>query len=79
MTRWSSHSEVMLQASLDDVDWDMFRASSADVSEFTDVALSFVYMLTAARLCRSARQEAADRAAMLIMLSPCRKTRFGEN
>ncbi len=24
----------------DDVDWDMFRASSADVSEFTDVALS---------------------------------------
>ncbi len=46
MTRWSSHSEAMLQASLDDVDWDMFQASSADVSEFTDVALSFVYMLT---------------------------------
>ncbi len=39
--RWSSHSEAMLQASLDDVDWDMFRASSSDVSEFTDVALSF--------------------------------------
>ncbi len=33
----------------------------------------------AARLCRSARQEAADRAAMTIMLSPCRRTRFGEN
>ncbi len=197
VTRWSSHSEAMLQASLDDVDWDMFRASSADVSEFTDVALSFVYMLTdqatetvtirtfsnqkpwvdrtiraavnqrtaaynagllsgnmseykascyalrravraakldterelshifssmtldacgrdwrpsvpleitppprweqihcwpksltpstaasnatVARLCRSARQEAADRAAMLIMLSPCRRTRFREN
>ncbi len=46
MTRWSSHSEAMLQASLDDVDWDMFQASSADVSEFTDVALSFVNMLT---------------------------------
>ncbi len=46
MTRWSSHSEAMLQASLDDVNWDMFRASSADVNEFTDVALSFVYMLT---------------------------------
>ncbi len=46
VTRWSSHSEAMLQASLYDVDWDMFRASSADVSEFTDVALSFVYMLT---------------------------------
>ncbi len=46
VTHWSSHSEAMLQASLDDVDWDMFRASSADVSEFTDVVLSFVYMLT---------------------------------
>ncbi len=44
--RWSSHSEAMLQASLDNVDWDMFRASSADVSEFTDVAVSFINMLT---------------------------------
>ncbi len=43
VTRWSSHSEAMLQASLDDVDWDMFRASS---SEFTEVALSFVNTLT---------------------------------
>ncbi len=46
VTRWSSHSEAMLQASLDDVDWDMFWASSSDVSEFTDVALSFVNTLT---------------------------------
>ncbi len=46
VTRWSSHSEAMLQASLDDVDWDMFRASSPDVSEFMDVALSFVNTLT---------------------------------
>ncbi len=46
VTHWSSHSEAMLQASLDDVDWDMFRASSSDVSEFTDVALSFVNTLT---------------------------------
>ncbi len=46
MTRWSSHSEAMLQASLDDDDWDMFRASSADVSEFTDVAVSFINTLT---------------------------------
>ncbi len=46
VTRWSSHSEAMLQASLDDVDWDMFRASSSDVSECTDVALSFVNTLT---------------------------------
>ncbi len=38
VTRWSSHSEAMLQVALDDVDWDMFRASSSDVSEFTDVA-----------------------------------------
>ncbi len=46
MTRWSSHSEAMLQASLDDVDWDMFRASSADISEFTDVAVRFINTLT---------------------------------
>ncbi len=46
MTHWSSHSEAMLQASLDDVVWDMFRGSSADVSEFTDVALSFINTLT---------------------------------
>ncbi len=36
----------MLQAALHDVNWDMFRASSSDVSEFTDVALSFVNTLT---------------------------------
>ncbi len=46
VTRWSSHSEAMLQAALDDIDWDMFRASSSDVSEFTDVAVSFVNTLT---------------------------------
>ncbi len=46
VTRWSSHSEAVLQASLDDVDWDMFRASSSDISKFTDVALSFVNTLT---------------------------------
>ncbi len=45
VTRWSSHSEALLQAALDDVDWDMFRASSSDVSEFTDVTLSFVNTL----------------------------------
>ncbi len=43
--RWSSHSEAMLQAVFDDVNWDMFRASSSDVSEFTDVAVSFVNTL----------------------------------
>ncbi len=46
VTRWSSHSEAMLQAALDDVDWDMFRASSSDISEFTEVALNFVNTLT---------------------------------
>ncbi len=44
--RWSSHSEAMLQAALDDVDWDMFQASSSDVSEYMDVAFSFVNTLT---------------------------------
>ncbi len=38
--------KLRLQASLDDVDWDMFRASSSDISEFTEVALSFVNTLT---------------------------------
>ncbi len=46
VTRWSSHSEAMLQAALDDVDWVMFRVSSSDISEFTDVALSFGNTLT---------------------------------
>ncbi len=46
MTQWSSHSEAMLLAALDDVDWGMFWVSSSDVSEFTDVALSFVNTLT---------------------------------
>ncbi len=46
VTRWSSHSEAMLQVALDDIVWDMFRASSSDVNEFTDVALSFVNTLT---------------------------------
>ncbi len=46
MTRWSSHSEAILQAALDDVDWDMFWASSSDVSEFTDVAISYVNVLS---------------------------------
>ncbi len=45
MTHWSSHSEAMLQASLDGIDWDMLRASSADVNEFTDVAC-FINTLT---------------------------------
>ncbi len=36
----------MLQATLADVDWDIFQASSSDASEFTDVAISYVNMLT---------------------------------
>lgn len=31
---WSAQSEPMLQDALDDVDWDMFRASSGDVNGF---------------------------------------------
>ncbi len=42
----STSSRAMLQVALDDVDWDMFRSSSSDVSEFTDVAVSFVNTLT---------------------------------
>lgn len=34
-----------MQAALDYVDWDMFRVSSLDVSEFTDVALSLINTL----------------------------------
>ncbi len=43
--RWSSHSEAMLQVALNDVNWDMFRASSSDVNEFMDVVSSYVNML----------------------------------
>ncbi len=39
VTRWSSHSEAMLQAALDDVDWDMFRASSSDVCQSSVVCI----------------------------------------
>ncbi len=46
MTRWSSHSEAMLQVALDDVDWNMFRAISSEVSKFMDVAISYVNMLS---------------------------------
>ncbi len=46
VTRWSFHLEDMLQAALDDVDWDMLRARSSDVSKFMDVVLSYVNMLT---------------------------------
>ncbi len=45
LTSWSSHSEAMLQAALNDFDCDMFQASSSDVSEFTDVVFSFVNTL----------------------------------
>ncbi len=38
--------KLCYRQALDDVDWDMFRASSSDVSEFTDVAVSFVNTLT---------------------------------
>ncbi len=36
----------MLQAALDDVDWDMFRASSSDVSEFHGCSSELVNTLT---------------------------------
>jgi len=39
--RWSDKIDTDLQDALSDVDWDMFRSSSSDVSEFTDVVTSF--------------------------------------
>lgn len=38
-------SEALLQDALYDVDWDIFWSSSADISEFMDVAIIFVSML----------------------------------
>ncbi len=35
-------------------------------------------VMAAAQICRTARQEAADRAAM-IMYSPCQRMTFGGN
>jgi len=37
--------DVKWWSALSDVDWDMFLSSSSDVSEFTDVATSFIGML----------------------------------
>lgn len=43
--RWSAYLEAAWQHALDDVDWDMFRSSFADINEFTNVAIIFVRML----------------------------------
>lgn len=40
--RWSGQSEATLQDALSDVDWDMFRESSCDVDEFTEVVTCFL-------------------------------------
>ncbi len=36
MTRWSSHSEAMLQAALDDVDWDMQATETVTIRIFSN-------------------------------------------
>lgn len=43
--RWSAQSEAALQDVLNDVGWDIFRSSSTDISEFADIAVSFVDIL----------------------------------
>lgn len=42
VSRWSDHSEALLQDALADVDWDMFRESSDSIDEFTDVVTCFI-------------------------------------
>ncbi|KAG5284759.1 hypothetical protein AALO_G00030160 [Alosa alosa] len=44
--RWTDQSEARLQDALSNVDWEMFKTNSADISEFTEVSLSYINMLT---------------------------------
>ncbi|KAK1802735.1 hypothetical protein P4O66_021277, partial [Electrophorus voltai] len=42
VTRWTDQSVAVLQNALDDADWDMFRRSTDDVSEFTEAVVGFI-------------------------------------
>ena len=44
--RWTDQSEARLQDALSNVDWEMFQTTSADINEFTEVALSYINLLT---------------------------------
>ena len=43
--RWTDQSEGLLQDALDNADWEMFRESSDDVSEFVEVVGSYIHLL----------------------------------
>ena len=43
--RWTDESEGLLQDALDNADWEMFRESSDDVSEFAEVVGSYIHLL----------------------------------
>ncbi|KAK1784000.1 hypothetical protein P4O66_004501, partial [Electrophorus voltai] len=42
VTRWTDQSVAALQDALEDADWDMFRRSTDDVSEFTEAVVGFI-------------------------------------
>ncbi|KAK1806255.1 hypothetical protein P4O66_000131 [Electrophorus voltai] len=42
VARWTDQSVAALQDALDDTDWDMFRRSTDDVSEFTEAVVGFI-------------------------------------
>ncbi|KAK1803662.1 hypothetical protein P4O66_021066, partial [Electrophorus voltai] len=42
VARWTDQSAAALQDALDDADWDMFRRSTDDVSEFTEAVVGFI-------------------------------------
>ncbi|KAK0146400.1 putative RNA-directed DNA polymerase from transposon BS [Merluccius polli] len=46
VTRWSDQSEASLQDALDTADWEMFRRSSDNISEFAEAVLGFIEKLT---------------------------------
>jgi len=43
--QWSDQVDDDIRDATSDVDWDMFRSSSRDISEFTDVVTSFIATL----------------------------------
>ncbi|KAK1806971.1 hypothetical protein P4O66_005464, partial [Electrophorus voltai] len=42
VARWTDKSVAALQDALDDADWDVFRRSTDDVSEFTEAVVGFI-------------------------------------
>lgn len=44
--RWTDQSETLLQDTLENADWEMFRMTSADISKFMEVVGSYISLLT---------------------------------